>query len=84
MCGIAGVVLQEGRIDLGRLRRMSELLRHRGPDDEGMVLLDPEGGHSLTLAGPAQVSAEAGQTTSGFGYTGNTCCAKKSVLLRKR
>ena len=52
MCGIAGLVMQEARVDLGRLRRMSELLRHRGPDDEGTVLLDPATGCALPLAGP--------------------------------
>jgi asparagine synthase (glutamine-hydrolysing) len=31
---------------------MSHLLRHRGPDDEGIALLDPRGGRALTLAGP--------------------------------
>jgi len=52
MCGIAGLVMEEARVDLGRLRRMSELLRHRGPDDEGTVLLDPSNGCALPLAGP--------------------------------
>ncbi len=51
MCGIAGVMVQDGRVDLGRLRRMSELLRHRGPDDEGTVLIDPASGTALPLAG---------------------------------
>jgi asparagine synthase (glutamine-hydrolysing) len=52
MCGIAGLFEPGGRADLGRLHRMSRLLRHRGPDDEGIVLLDPGGGQSLTLGGP--------------------------------
>ena len=43
MCGIAGVLSQDGRVDLGRLHQMSRLLRHRGPDDEGLVLIDPDG-----------------------------------------
>jgi asparagine synthase (glutamine-hydrolysing) len=43
MCGIAGVLTREGRADLGRLHQMSRLLRHRGPDDEGLVLIDPAG-----------------------------------------
>ena len=58
MCGIAGVVMREAPVDIGRLRRMSALLRHRGPDDEGMVVVDPDGGHTLTLGGadtPADV-----------------------------
>jgi asparagine synthase (glutamine-hydrolysing) len=52
MCGIAGVLRGEGRADLGRLRRMSALMRHRGPDDEGILLLAPETGDYLTFGGP--------------------------------
>jgi asparagine synthase (glutamine-hydrolysing) len=58
MCGIAGVWHRDERVDLGRLHRMGDLLRHRGPHDEGMVLLDPRGGQSLTMGGadtPADV-----------------------------
>jgi len=44
MCGIAGLWDPDGRADLGRLHLMSGLMRHRGPDDEGVVLLDPAGG----------------------------------------
>jgi asparagine synthase (glutamine-hydrolysing) len=44
MCGIAGLWDPDGRADLGRLHRMSGLMRHRGPDDEGVVLLEPTGG----------------------------------------
>ena len=57
MCGIAGLWDPDGRADLGRLRLMSELMRHRGPDDEGVVLLAPDGAH-LCLGGadtPAEV-----------------------------
>jgi asparagine synthase (glutamine-hydrolysing) len=43
MCGIAGVLTREGRADLGRMHQMSRLLRHRGPDDEGLVLIDRSG-----------------------------------------
>ncbi len=58
MCGIAGVLHRDERVDLGRLHHMSALLRHRGPHDEGMVLIDPRGGQSATLGGadtPADV-----------------------------
>jgi asparagine synthase (glutamine-hydrolysing) len=51
MCGIAGAYRPEGRVDVGRLRRMSALLRHRGPDDEGVVLLQAASGRALTLPG---------------------------------
>lgn len=52
MCGIAGLVARGGRADLGRLHQMGLLLRHRGPDDEGGVLIDPAGGQWMTLGGP--------------------------------
>ncbi|HEY6867450.1 MAG TPA: asparagine synthase (glutamine-hydrolyzing) [Candidatus Eisenbacteria bacterium] len=52
MCGIAGLMELDGRANLGRLHQMSRLLRHRGPDDEGVVLLDPVSGGWFTLGGP--------------------------------
>jgi asparagine synthase (glutamine-hydrolysing) len=58
MCGIAGLYDRHGRADLGRLQAMSHLMRQRGPDDEGLVLLDPVGGQSFTHGGadtPADV-----------------------------
>src|SRR5713226_8936999 len=36
MCGIAGVVCQDGGIEERYMLRMRETLRHRGPDDEGL------------------------------------------------
>lgn len=35
MCGIAGVIAR-GSIDVALLRRMNEVLAHRGPDDQGI------------------------------------------------
>ena len=52
MCGIAGLYRRDGRVDLGRLHHMGRLLRHRGPHDEGMVLIDPRGGATATTGGP--------------------------------
>ena len=52
MCGIAGLYRSRGRVDLGRLHHMANLLRHRGPHDFGLVLVDPRGGQALTLGGP--------------------------------
>jgi asparagine synthase (glutamine-hydrolysing) len=50
MCGFAGVLRFDGRaVEPPLLRRMSARLRHRGPDDEGHVLLRPgeAGGHEF-------------------------------------
>ena len=52
MCGIAGLHRRHGRVDLGRLHHFSRLLRHRGPDDEGIVLIDPRGGQAAAMGGP--------------------------------
>lgn len=38
MCGIGGVFSKELSIDERALQRMSDALKHRGPDDEGMYI----------------------------------------------
>ncbi len=41
MCGINGIVLSsraESRVDPEMLRRMRDVVRHRGPDDEGLFI----------------------------------------------
>src|ERR1051325_5652327 len=45
MCGIAGIIGDDAR-DVPLLTRMGNLLRHRGPDDQG-IWLDPEVGVGL-------------------------------------
>lgn len=42
MCGIYGYLSPTGTIDPTILRRMGHPLKHRGPDDEGEVILDSE------------------------------------------
>lgn len=36
MCGIAGFLLRDGKAQEGEVRAMCDLIRHRGPDDEGI------------------------------------------------
>jgi asparagine synthase (glutamine-hydrolysing) len=44
MCGIAGLLNFDGRpVDVSLLDRMTDLLRHRGPDDRGVVADGPIG-----------------------------------------
>lgn len=38
MCGLCGIYHPGERMDAGRLQRMTEALRHRGPDGEGLWL----------------------------------------------
>lgn len=49
MCGIAGFIDFTGGLDESTLRRMQGSLRHRGPDDQGHVLLT-EGNARIGLA----------------------------------
>ena len=45
MCGIAGIVKTDrhGRVERPRLERMRDVLRHRGPDGDGIYLDGPVG-----------------------------------------
>ncbi len=44
MCGIVGLYNFDGQpVDAGRLGRMTDLLRHRGPDDRGLLTEGPIG-----------------------------------------
>src|SRR3972149_843932 len=60
MCGISGIILKDRRqpVDRAVLDRMTDVLRHRGPDDRGteawgniglgnrrLSIIDIEGGH---------------------------------------
>ena len=45
MCGICGWLNTEKRIDLETIKQMNNIVRHRGPDDEGYALISKEGAH---------------------------------------
>ena len=53
MCGISGIYnLKIGEpVDCSLLKAMAEVLRHRGPDDEGYVLLNSDDGGYKELVG---------------------------------
>ncbi len=53
MCGISGIFCLDGdkRADVRLLREMTDLVRHRGPDDEGYFLCSPETGVSKLFSG---------------------------------
>jgi asparagine synthase (glutamine-hydrolysing) len=64
MCGISGIVrLHEG--NTSDILRMNSVIRHRGPDDEGFLLLDNVG--ELHVMGGDDTSKEA--WASDYGYT---------------
>lgn len=53
MCGIAGCIDLSGRpISRALIRSMADAIRHRGPDDEGYVLIDNRTGASQAFSGP--------------------------------
>lgn len=43
MCGICGIISSQYNINTDQLLRMTRVLRHRGPDDEGFMLSNNEG-----------------------------------------
>jgi asparagine synthase (glutamine-hydrolysing) len=49
MCGIFGIIAQNGRIPAGVLERGTESLTHRGPDDSGTVVLQD------SVPGPVEI-----------------------------
>lgn len=52
MCGIA-VVVAPRRCAAGTIRALTDRARHRGPDDEGYVLIDAPGAPPAVLGGPS-------------------------------
>ena len=52
MCGIAVIVAPQ-RCPAGTIRAMTDLARHRGPDDEGYALIEAPGAAPVVLGGPS-------------------------------
>jgi asparagine synthase (glutamine-hydrolysing) len=53
MCGIVGIFNLDGRpIDLSLLERATHVQRHRGPDDEGYLLVDTRLNRTVSCGGP--------------------------------
>lgn len=42
MCGISGIIRFKDKVSAGTIQRMTDAIRHRGPDDEGFVCVDDE------------------------------------------
>src|SRR5690349_21808986 len=71
MCGIAGIFHSDSgaRVDAAQLQRMVSVLRHRGPDDEGLYVQGAVGLGArrlrvIDLAGGRQPLFNADRTTA--------------------
>src|SRR5687768_11732557 len=52
MCGIVGIWNRDGRpVSVDALTRATSAIRHRGPDDEGYVLIDTRDGRVVSCGG---------------------------------
>jgi asparagine synthase (glutamine-hydrolysing) len=51
MCGIAGIYHSHGTVDPKVIGKMTEMLRHRGPDDEGYLFVSTQTGASEERSG---------------------------------
>ncbi len=73
MCGITGIIhLEGGRVDAAVLRRMTDVARHRGPDDQGFRLF------SLATGSHAAYDPSRGPPEGGF--TGGLGFNRLSIL----
>jgi len=75
LCGIAALIGLSGRgIDVGLLKSMTNLMRHRGPDDEGYLLADYlegrilEAGGDGTAEGLELPKVDGGEFNLGLGH----------------
>ena len=67
MCGITGIIhLDGGGVDAVALRHMTDVARHRGPDDQGFRLFSLATGE--TAAYDPTRGVPPGRFTSGFGF----------------
>jgi asparagine synthase (glutamine-hydrolysing) len=83
MCGITGVIDLSGRaIDPTILKSMNDAIRHRGPDDEGYVLLHRTSGRSQSYAGPD--SPEAVQASRPMLYPETSVAGADVGLTHRR
>jgi asparagine synthase (glutamine-hydrolysing) len=82
MCGIAGIVDLESRpVEPGILIAMNQALAHRGPDDEGYVLINAEGGRYQPYAGPFSSAEVKGRFP---GLRSDGCLPGSTIGLSQR
>ena len=71
MCGISGIYSLNGNIQPARIKRMTDCLHHRGPDDEGYVYINLREGRGRAYAGEKTLAAL--QLPPPDGDAGRTC-----------
>ena len=64
MCGIAGIYNSDWKVEISWIKRMTDTLMHRGPDDEGFLAINTETKEINHLTGPD--SKVAGQRVETF------------------
>ncbi len=69
MCGINGIVSANNDIR-SKIKVMNKMLRHRGPDDEGYVMIDSNTGNYAQYSGPDTIE-ELRLTYPDIDYTNN-------------
>jgi asparagine synthase (glutamine-hydrolysing) len=81
MCGIAGFVAKHGRmLSNSLILKMVSLINHRGPDDEGFMIL--KGDNQIVPMGGENTPAEVWETDTEYRPTDEilACQGEKSVL----
>lgn len=69
MCGFVGIIESPGKaVDPYQLRTMTRLLTHRGPDDEGYLLLAPAEGRVAWWEAEQSPPMEEGPFSMGLGH----------------
>ncbi|WP_250632424.1 asparagine synthase (glutamine-hydrolyzing) [Rhodoflexus caldus] len=63
MCGISGIITDDKRLPIGDLVRMNQIIRHRGPDDEGFVLFNDA---DVEVCGGADTAAASWQYPTAY------------------
>jgi asparagine synthase (glutamine-hydrolysing) len=63
MCGISGIIAEDKNFPIGDLVRMNQIIRHRGPDDEGFALFN---GADVEVCGGADTAKDSWQYPAAY------------------
>ncbi len=79
MCGIAGIFSFKGKIENNWIKRMTDTLIHRGPDDEGFLAVHTQTNKLYHLIGPD--SKVAGQRVETFDKSTNLLLGHRRLSI---